>query len=491
MQNTVPPRPPGNPQPPENIPPFPGVSLRVGSTGASVRQVQEAINKLAQITPGMWQIAADGIFGNGTRDAVMAFQRIFGLTVDGIVGPITWNRLMQEANITTQTPQIPPFPGTNLGVGSSGTNVRLIQEALNTLAPFYQGRLWMLTVDGMYGNMTRDAIYAFQSIFGLPLTGVVNEATWNRLMQEAFNVTSSGGGGGGGTATNPAFPGNLSIGSTGVNVRLVQEAINALAPHHQGRLWILTVDGNYGPMTRDAIYTFQSIFGLPITGVVNETTWNRLMQEAESVRGSSSSSSMGNSMGSSMGSNMSSSMGNSDMIAPQKDWARPMDCQAPKADAWTEVKPMDCQVPKADTWAEVKPMDMEKPKTDMDMEAPKDDMKPMEKEKPENAMKPIDIAKPHPYDSLPYGTGVSQVEPMGMKFSERELDRDLDRELNRELDRRDHDYDYRDRFYDRAPDRRGYGYGYRERNYCDVRGRYDGRCSYCGLLRKDCTCGRR
>jgi peptidoglycan hydrolase-like protein with peptidoglycan-binding domain len=33
--------------------------------------------------------------------------------------------------------------------------------------------------------MTRDAIFAFQSIFGLPITGVVNQATWDRLMREA------------------------------------------------------------------------------------------------------------------------------------------------------------------------------------------------------------------------------------------------------------------------------------------------------------------
>jgi peptidoglycan hydrolase-like protein with peptidoglycan-binding domain len=88
MQNAVPPPPPPpNPNPPsEPLPPFPGVSLRVGSTGNNVRFVQQTINLLAGVIPGLWRIAEDGIFGNGTRDAVMAFQRIFGLAVDGIVG---------------------------------------------------------------------------------------------------------------------------------------------------------------------------------------------------------------------------------------------------------------------------------------------------------------------------------------------------------------------------------------------------------------------
>lgn len=284
IQNTTPPQPPPvNPNPPTDIPPFPGTSLRLGSAGANVRLIQEAINRLAQVTPGLWQIAEDGIFGSGTQEAVMAFQRIFGLVVDGIVGPITWTRLMQES-YTTNGQELPPFPGANLSVGSSGDNVRLIQEAINTLAPCHPGRLWILTVDGIYGNMTRDAIYTFQSIFGLPLNGIVNEAVWNRLMQEAAKVSGGCGNGNGTVPGIPPFPGNFGVGASGANVRLVQEAINTIAPNHPGRLWILTVDGIFGNMTRDAIFSFQSVFGLPITGVVDNTTWNRLMQEAASVQ---------------------------------------------------------------------------------------------------------------------------------------------------------------------------------------------------------------
>jgi len=274
-QNTTPPLPPPtNPVLPDNMPPFPGASLRVGSQGAAVRTIQEAINKLADAQPGMWKIGEDGIFGSGTQNAVMAFQRIFGLTVDGIVGPVTWRRLMEEARMTT-TPsvQIPPFPGSNIGVGSKGTNVRLIQEALNKIAPKYPGRLWTLSADGVFGNMTRDAIFAFQSIFGMPITGVVNQATWDRLMQEAYSGSSPG-------SQVPSFPGtNIGIGSVGTNVRLIQQAINAIAPNYPGRLWLLAEDGVYGNGVRDAIFAFQSIFGLPVTGVVGQVTWDRLMQE--------------------------------------------------------------------------------------------------------------------------------------------------------------------------------------------------------------------
>jgi peptidoglycan hydrolase-like protein with peptidoglycan-binding domain len=108
VESGLPPQPPGNGERPINIPPFPGVSLRVGSTGNSVRLVQQAINKLADIVPGLWRIAEDGVFGNGTRDAVMAFQRIYGLVVDGIVGDAVIIRPTQK------TRQISGFRGFGL-----------------------------------------------------------------------------------------------------------------------------------------------------------------------------------------------------------------------------------------------------------------------------------------------------------------------------------------------------------------------------------------
>jgi len=191
MQNTVPPKPIPPVIPPQTeIPPFPGVSLSIGSTGPNVRLVQEAINKLAEVTPGLWKIAADGIFGNGTRAAVVNFQSMFGLTADGIVGPNTWRRLMEEAGSVSPPvtpPSIPAFPG-SLSVGSTGPNVRLVQEANNKIAPYHPGVLWQLTVDGIFGPMTRDAAFAYQSVSGLPVTGVVNQATWDKLMLEAVSA---------------------------------------------------------------------------------------------------------------------------------------------------------------------------------------------------------------------------------------------------------------------------------------------------------------
>jgi len=82
----------------QQIPPFPGTVMRQGDRNENIRQIQQAINRLVPSHPGrLWRIVEDGVFGPGLRDAVMTVQSIFGLGIDGTVGPNTWQRLMREA----------------------------------------------------------------------------------------------------------------------------------------------------------------------------------------------------------------------------------------------------------------------------------------------------------------------------------------------------------------------------------------------------------
>jgi hypothetical protein len=67
------------------------IQVQQGSTGDAVRAVQSQIHGRGD---GANQITIDGSFGPNTNDAVRAFQTLLGLTVDGIVGPQTWNHLV-------------------------------------------------------------------------------------------------------------------------------------------------------------------------------------------------------------------------------------------------------------------------------------------------------------------------------------------------------------------------------------------------------------
>ncbi|MCL6445580.1 MAG: peptidoglycan-binding protein [Alicyclobacillus sp.] len=70
---------------------YPGVFVYYGSPGPFVEEVQYKLNQL-----GYSSGTVDGIFGTKTLNAVRAFQKAHGLTVDGIVGPVTWSKLFPK-----------------------------------------------------------------------------------------------------------------------------------------------------------------------------------------------------------------------------------------------------------------------------------------------------------------------------------------------------------------------------------------------------------
>lgn len=74
------------------------------------------------------------------------------------------------------------FPGTPLTIGSTGEDVRTIQNQLNAVSDTYSA-IPKLRADGIYGEATAEAVREFQRIFNMPQTGVVDQATWYQISQ--------------------------------------------------------------------------------------------------------------------------------------------------------------------------------------------------------------------------------------------------------------------------------------------------------------------
>ncbi len=83
------------------------------------------------------------------------------------------------------------WPGYNLSTGSTGDKVRLVQDQLITISDVYSA-IPSLTADGIFGPKTAAAVSAFQSIFGLPETGVIDYRTWYKISQIYVGVTRIG-----------------------------------------------------------------------------------------------------------------------------------------------------------------------------------------------------------------------------------------------------------------------------------------------------------
>lgn len=175
--------------PDESIPEYPGMTLQQGSSGENVRRIQTALNNISAQYPSIPLLVEDGIFGTATTTAVRAFQRQFGLTVDGIVGVLTWNKIFEvSALIDTGEEageEMPPYPGTLLRNGSRGNAVRLMQERLKSISIYYPV-IPDITADGIFGPATQAAVIAFQQMMGITADGIIGQQTWE-LINTVYN----------------------------------------------------------------------------------------------------------------------------------------------------------------------------------------------------------------------------------------------------------------------------------------------------------------
>jgi len=178
------PIPPAETVPPSNAPPYPGTPLRVGSTGSDVRLMQTYLNMIRIVYPSIPYLIVDGTFGEEMQRAVVAFQHEFVLTPDGIIGPITWNKIVEQFLLVTGNASVSlEYPGTPLRIGSTGSSVRLMQGFLADLRARYPS-LPPVAVDGIFGPNTHAAVVAFQRIAGLTPDGVIGPLTWNAIVNQ-------------------------------------------------------------------------------------------------------------------------------------------------------------------------------------------------------------------------------------------------------------------------------------------------------------------
>ena len=259
-----------------------GTALRTGSTGSAVEQVQFWLNTLAQYESALPSLAVDGRYGAATASAVRAFQRRYGLTVDGVVGRETWNAIYNEfRSIQSDNGTPNAYPGTALREGASGQNVRLVQFWLKIAHTVYS-RLNDLTVDGRFGAATTAAVKRFQTYFGLTSDGVVGRTTWNKLY-EVYNdiankLLSS--------SLRPGeYPGILRRGSSGTAVRELQFYLYLLSAY-ESSIPAVGIDGSFGAATENAVRAYQRFAGLTVDGIVGRATWESLYGKASALRSS-------------------------------------------------------------------------------------------------------------------------------------------------------------------------------------------------------------
>ncbi len=204
-----------------------GLPLQMGQSSSDVATLQQLLIG-AGYDPG----PVDGVFGNLTERAVVAFQDAHGLPLTGKVDQTEWDLLVG---------------GLLIERGNRGDAVRSLQQLLAG-SGFNPG-----PIDGIYGGLTEQAVSQFQSSKGLTVNGKVDQATWDALNN------------------NPDAPSVLlRRGDRGETVRNLQLML-ATSGTNPG-----PIDGIFGGLTESAVSQVQSANSLIVTGTVDQALWDLL-----------------------------------------------------------------------------------------------------------------------------------------------------------------------------------------------------------------------
>lgn len=271
---------------------YPGTPLQLGDNNPYVLLMQISLNTISTNYPAIPKIPnPTGTFDEATQAAVQEFQRIFNLPVTGIIDKSTWYQirriytavtrlaeLTSQGIILSEIPEYTPTPGP----AEVLPRVQAVQYFLNVLSAYYN-TIPSVDISGVLDTQTRVSIIEFQKTVGLPVTGIIDEQTWNAMYDRVVGILE--------TLPPSAialpsllWPGEVyQVGSEGPNVYLIQQYLSYISSVLEG-IPPADPDGIYGPQTEQAVREFQEYFGIDVTGVVDRYTWNRIVLIYRSLR---------------------------------------------------------------------------------------------------------------------------------------------------------------------------------------------------------------
>ncbi len=170
------------------------------------------------------------------------------------------------------------FPGNDVGLGYAGNPVLAIQRDLRRIRENYPAIPDITDTLGIYEKTTEAAVKEFQRIFSLPVTGIVDKATWYRIkyiynsVKKLADLYSEGI-----TEEEATFLYNdeLKYGDTGIEVEYIHYFLDAIAFLDKD-IPRLPTNSIYNNNTITMVKAFQEKYNLPVTGIFTYSDWTVL-----------------------------------------------------------------------------------------------------------------------------------------------------------------------------------------------------------------------
>ena len=177
------------------------------------------------------------------------------------------------------------FPGYNISLGSAGNPVLAIQRDLRRIRQNYPAIPNIYNTVGIYDQETVDAVKKFQEIFSLPITGIVDKATWYKIKYVYTSVKKLSDLYSEGITEEEAtflYTDRLDYGDTGIEVEYVHYYLDAIAFLDKD-IPRLPTNSIYGNNTITMVKAFQEKYKLPVTGVFTYSDWIVLTDAYDSI----------------------------------------------------------------------------------------------------------------------------------------------------------------------------------------------------------------
>lgn len=186
-------------------------------------------------------------------------------------------------NAPVQT-ALPSYPGMELSLGSARNDIKSLQIYLNRISRNYPAIPKIPVADGIFDTATEEAVKKFQEVFGLAVTGVVDQATWNRITYIYTSVKHIAELDSEGVRLEEIAPDyrNLKFGMQSIAVSVLQYYLAVIGAYYEA-VTPVEITGYFGEKTENSVKSFQRVFGLPQTGEIDQTTRNEIYRAYQGI----------------------------------------------------------------------------------------------------------------------------------------------------------------------------------------------------------------
>ena len=263
---------------------YPGYVVGLGSAGNPVLLIQRDLRRIRKNYPAIPNITNTlGIYDEETVNSVKKFQEIFNLPITGSVDKATWYKIKYVYTSVKKLSdlyseglsdnEVTFLYEDELNYGDTGIEVEYIHYFLDALA-FLDPDIPRLRTNSIYNDNSITMVKAFQSKYGLPVTGVFTYSDWKVLKDVYDNILKN---------LNTDYVSDLypdyflSFGSMGEDVLRFQRYLLSICRYDHSIPGV-RVNGIFDELTEKSVKKLQKDYGFDVNGVVGPLLWRKVVE---------------------------------------------------------------------------------------------------------------------------------------------------------------------------------------------------------------------